>query len=1480
MQTNFRKLLTAAMLFLVLAFSAVMTMPVSADEPTPETPTAEETADLPEQDAEEEEAVQTQTEPAPASEESAPAETVETILESIPQDTELIVVDEAGETVPLVTEEAADAIMEGDPIWCPVGVTPNAGVGGCSPNFAVFGSVLGDPNNELLAWMAANDKKVAGVIWIAYNYASGPEPTVNDNVTINGLDLTNFSTVALTLQGGWNGVNGSNALNSTTPYSTFNASLSILNWNAPVTISDVTVTGNFFGAYSLRITTTGNITATRVNVSDNFFGGASFENNVGASTGNITISDSTFNNNTNASSGLRVRSNGAITIKNVTANGNFDGVGGLGIDIDNQSAATAKAVTLSNITVSGNQRSGLMVLSNGAITVTDITAVGNGQGVFSNGAALWNDVVGYASPVTMNGTNLIFSTTGYGLHIKSNGAVKLNSVHAVNNTWYGAYIKNDTAVTPQPVTLTGTSTFKFNGFRGLEILTLGQITGNNITASSNTQQGAVFNNSGEGATGGVTLTGTNIFNTNGNTGLRILSVGQVTLNALTANQNGTGGPGHGVSIDNHFESSVKGVTLTGFNIFNENKNQGLDIRSGGIVTLNNITANENDGNYGVFIDNRDSTPAAPKAVTINGINTVNNNMSYGLYVNTYGAITINSLTANGNGIGASNGYGAYLDNDHNDTITPANITLTGTNTFNGNYTGGLVAVSWGGVIKANNLTANNTVDVNGAYLQNSAGAAGGSVILTGVNTFTGNKTSNLVIYSKGSIILSNVTAGNSVSGAGASIINTDAATPKPITLTGTNIFNNNWFNGVEIYSKGVITVNNLTASNNGISGSGGGAFLNNSGVGASGGVTLTGTNAFNNNASTGLTVYSLGNIKGNNITASGGINASALGAELTNTFLNSVGGVTLTGTNTFVGNSNTNLQVASVGAISISNLTANGSLDWYGAYLSNTTSGALNPKPVTLTGSNVFNNNSRHGLYILTYGAITTNNLTANGNGAGPFTGLGALLDNSSGSIPMGVTLNGTNTFVGNKSNNLQVVSLGAIKANNITASGSLTQWGAVFDNSSPNAVGNVTLTGVNTFNNNLGRGLTINSSGSVALSNVTANNNGTWGIDLVNTFSTFAAPKPVIFSGYATANGNGGRGIAISTYGAVTMSNVTANSNGDYGAAIDNHHFDSVTPANVTLGGVNSFNGNGSGIVITSFGNVLLNNITASLNGSIGADINTSYVGATGAVTLTGKNAFIGNVGSGLSIQAAGTVSINNVTASGQTGGGSFGASITNTFAGASAPKPVKLTGVNVFNNNAGNGLIINTYGAITISNLTANANSGIGAQLTNNAADTPANVTLTGTNQFSGNGSSGLLVTSKGVISVNNLTASGNGSYGASLDNSSGAAAVNVTGANFFNGNVNHGLRIISNGAVTLTKITADGSTVGGVGLYVETQGNVNLTCGSFTNNSSVGVYINLPSPFVATLKGIVFAGNISGDTNFPGSGTIVQTHGCPLP
>jgi hypothetical protein len=1359
MQTNFRKLLTAAMLFLVLAFSAVMTMPVSADEPAPEAPTAEETADLPEQDAADEEAAdqtvdpitapeetsdQIVVEPAPASEESQPAETVETILESIPQDTELIVVDEAGETLPLVTEEAADAIMEGDPMWCPVGVTPNAGVGGCSPNFAVFGSVLGDPNNELLAWMAANDKKVAGVIWIAYNYASGPEPTVNDNVTIDGLDLTNFSTVALTLQGGWNGFNGSKALNPTTPYSTFNASLSILNWKAPVTISDVTVTGNSSGAYSLRITTTGNITATRVNVSDNPVGGASFENNVGASTGNITVSDSTFNNNTNASSGLRVRSNGAITIKNVTANGNFDGVGGLGIDIDNQSAATAKAVSLSNITVSGNRSSGLFVQSNGAITVADITAVGNGQGVFSNGVALWNDAVGYASPVTMNGTNLIFNNTGYGLNIESNGAVKLNSVHAVNNTWIGVYIVNNTAVTPQPVTLTGTSTFKFNGFRGLEILTLGQIRGNNITASSNTQHGAVFNNSGVGATGGVTLTGTNTFNANGSTGLLIQSVGQVTLNALTANQNGTGGFGHGVSIDNHFESSVKGVTLTGFNTFNENKNRGLDIRSGGIVTLNNITANENDGDYAVRIDNRDSTPDAPKAVTINGINMVNNNRSWGLYVDTYGAITINSLTANGNGIIASNGYGAYLDNDHFNSITPANITLTGTNIFNGNYTGGLVAISWGGVIKANNLTANNTVNTNGVSLQNSAGTAGGSVILTGANTFTGNKSTNLVIYSKGSVILSNVTAGNSVSGTGAQIYNSDAATPKPVTLTGTNIFNNNWLAGVEISSKGLITVNNLTASNNGVSGSGGGAFLNNSGAGASGGVTLTGTNAFNNNAGTGLTVYSLGNIKGNNITASGGIDASAMGANLATNFPNSVGGVTLTGTNTFVGNKNTNLQVVSVGAISISNLTANGSLDWYGASLTNTDSGESNPKPVTLTGSNVFNNNSRHGLYIFTYGAIITNNLTANGNGAGPFTGLGALLNNSSGSIPMGVTLNGTNTFVGNKSNNIQVISLGAIKANNLTASGSLTLWGAVFDNSSPNAVGNVTLTGVNTFNGNLGRGLVINSSGVIALSNVTANNNGTLGIDLNNTFSTFAAPKPLIFNGYAIANGNGDTAIELHTYGAVTMSNVAANDN-FRGLLVYQQFGDSVTPSNFTLKGTNTFNGNSfQSVQIHTLGSVLVNNVTANLNSS-GLIITTAYAGATGAVTLTGTNTFVGNTNGGLSILAAGAVTLNNVTASGQAGG--LGAFIENTFAGASAPKPVKLTGVNVFNTNTGAGLMINTYGAITISNLTANDNSGTGAQLTNNAADIPANVMLSGTNQFSGNGNNGLSVTSKGA-------------------------------------------------------------------------------------------------------------------------------------
>src|SRR5690348_15957218 len=57
----------------------------------------------------------------PALADDTPPPPEETPLEQLPEGTEIVVLDEVGDVVPLATEEAAQAVLVGDPIWCPTG---------------------------------------------------------------------------------------------------------------------------------------------------------------------------------------------------------------------------------------------------------------------------------------------------------------------------------------------------------------------------------------------------------------------------------------------------------------------------------------------------------------------------------------------------------------------------------------------------------------------------------------------------------------------------------------------------------------------------------------------------------------------------------------------------------------------------------------------------------------------------------------------------------------------------------------------------------------------------------------------------------------------------------------------------------------------------------------------------------------------------------------------------------------------------------------------------------------------------------------------------------------------------------------------------------------------------------------------------------------------------------------------------------------
>src|SRR5688572_5430578 len=130
---------------------------------------------------------------------STPEEaTVSEILEQIPTDTELIVLDESGEILPLVTEEAAQVVVTGDPIWCVDGTSPDPTDINCSPAFSNM--------EDLLDWLNTNDPNQSGTIWIEDSYDSSVNDPALPLIYLDGTTLTNMANNSLTIQGGWSGV--------------------------------------------------------------------------------------------------------------------------------------------------------------------------------------------------------------------------------------------------------------------------------------------------------------------------------------------------------------------------------------------------------------------------------------------------------------------------------------------------------------------------------------------------------------------------------------------------------------------------------------------------------------------------------------------------------------------------------------------------------------------------------------------------------------------------------------------------------------------------------------------------------------------------------------------------------------------------------------------------------------------------------------------------------------------------------------------------------------------------------------------------------------------------------------------------------------------------------------------------------------------------------------------------------------------------
>ncbi len=524
--------------------------------------------------------------PPPATEEPVVVEeelTVAEVFEQLPEDTQIVVINEEGSLEPLAAEEAVTIIAEGDPMWCPAANT----------------TVTADCVNaltvtDLLPLLASKDE--AGII-----YFYTPVTYNTNDVTFDGTNpnIDQLKDNSLTLQGGWN---GTTTLNSTITFSgnsVFSVPVTVTNWTANVTINNITVDGATTGD-GITVMTTGNISLMDVKSNNNTSGsGAYLDNTFG--TGNITLTG-TNEFNLNNRWGLQAASKGDITLNNITANENKSLGGAYLYNVAGSGNITLNGTNTFNL----NYETGLTAASStGDITINNITANGNKN---FDGAFL----VAYGTgDITLTGTNKFNGNYYSGLVASSNaGNITINNITANENlNWDGVSLDAF-----GNITLTGTNEFNGNYWSGLEAFSSRNITVNNITANGNKNYDGAYLDNSYGI-GSITLSGTTVFNLNNRYGLEAYSDSDITINNVTAASN---------AVEGLYLDAPQNITITCDSIY-DNGGYGLNAILNGVLTLNGVTfANNTSGDLlqtgGTLVENStDCAPAGSSNKTIAGL---------------------------------------------------------------------------------------------------------------------------------------------------------------------------------------------------------------------------------------------------------------------------------------------------------------------------------------------------------------------------------------------------------------------------------------------------------------------------------------------------------------------------------------------------------------------------------------------------------------------------------------------------------------------------------------------------------------------------------------------------------------------------------------------------------------------------------------------------------------------------------------------
>lgn len=581
----------------------------------------------------------------------------------------------------------------------------------------------------------------------------------------------------------------------------------------------------------LEVVSTGTVTLISLQANNNQLFGV----NVGA-VGAVTVTDSIFNSNQGYAYmdgwiyngyGLQVITDDNIALDGVTANDNYlfgarleganvqvtnsffnendsdwsEHVIGFGLEV-----VSTGAVTLSGVEANNNQRFGANIQATGPVTVMDS---------FFNG----NKAYAYSC----KGDKIYY---GYGIQIITDSEVSMVNVEAVGNYLFGAHIEGkDVAIDTANFSNNGSGNgLDLTGY-GLEVISLNEVALLSVTANNNQLFGANIQ------AGDLVAISQSYFNghiayyydyfnpdlilsRDGGYGLRVVTLGLIDLNQVTADGNYLYGAyleGGTTTVLNSF------FTANGSGVITEPTGYGLKIVSTGSVTLENINDADSVGNQLFGAD----VTAVEDVTILNSFFSGHQSVTftpclgltfygYGLNVVTQDDIFLNFVTANYNNLwGASltgNNVSVY-NSQFNNNVSDSNIFIDDT---------GLI-VNAGGYVDIFRVEAKENRLI-GATI-----TAAGDVFITD-STFTDNR-GFTCLYDwcpEGSIVYH---------GYGLQV-----TTPGLIQVRGTNASNNNLF-GAEL-NGGLVTVENSIFDNN--------QFGNGLTVNATDNVTLTNVTATNN----------------------------------------------------------------------------------------------------------------------------------------------------------------------------------------------------------------------------------------------------------------------------------------------------------------------------------------------------------------------------------------------------------------------------------------------------------------------------------------------------------------------------------------------------------------------------------------------------------------------------------------------------------